>query len=148
VLTVGTHGSETKNTPTQSMKTIAIRIQDSNSTARRFGECAGDYSAGECRYWVGTVKALHPRANVPAGVPTIVAPVRYCGGDAWVQHDTRRGRAAAAMDAASRHARTWQIHGFGGMVASGRVARAGRFGRWNAEMTLGKIRAVPAPALP
>lgn len=70
---------------------IAIKINNPSRAASRFGECAGDYTPAECQWWIGTPRELYPSATLPDGAKLIAAPVRTCGGNAWIEHPKRTG---------------------------------------------------------
>lgn len=63
---------------------IAIVIKNAERIEKTFGECAGDYARAGVRYWVGTPSELYPVRDIPAGVKIVSAPVRFCGGGAWI----------------------------------------------------------------
>ena len=69
---------------------IAIKIENPSRVARAFGECAGDYAEEECKYWVGNPWDLSPVSVEPAEwIKVIKAPVKVCGGQAWIEHPRR-----------------------------------------------------------
>jgi hypothetical protein len=70
------------------MNMVSIKIRNPAWVASRFGDMAGDYTVSECQWWVGNPHELYPAAVAKGKV--INAPVRFCGGGAWI-HSRRDG---------------------------------------------------------
>ena len=80
------------------MKSIAIKVKNPTHVSKHFGECAGDFSASEAIWWIGTPKELHLQKTKPDDALEIEAPVRFCGGQGWIPMSPRREAAKKAME--------------------------------------------------
>jgi len=89
---------------------VSIKIKNPVAVALYYGEQAGDFTPDECVWWVGTVHALYPASIPLSGAKIINAPVKFCGGSAWVQH-TRRSRPSSLplRDWVVLHCSGWSI---------------------------------------
>lgn len=93
--------------------TIAIKVKNPTKVSKNFGECAGDFSASEAVWWVGTPKELYLRGEKPSGARVVEAPVCFSGGQGWIPMSPRRQAAKNAMQERSRGLSAFYPHRVG-----------------------------------